>query len=162
MFRYSSLDCLLSLNTTSVRPRLEYASVVWNSITSTDSKRLERILQKFASVCFYRLFPNLPYNYVLASNKLNLPSLSMRRQHLDALSFIQAYRDLESCSTLLGIVSLRVSHRNIRDFTMFSVCPSNNSCPSARCAYAANAVEKYLDIFAVGPVSLGHILRACD
>jgi hypothetical protein len=30
-------------------------------------------------------------------------------------------------------------------------------CPSARCAYAANAVGKDLDIFAVGAISLNHI-----
>jgi hypothetical protein len=37
-----------------LRSKLEYASVVWNSVTSTDSNKLERIQQKFASVCFYR------------------------------------------------------------------------------------------------------------
>jgi hypothetical protein len=37
-------------------------------------------------------------------------------------------------------------------------CPSNKHCPSARCAYAANVVGKDLDIFAVGAVSLYHIL----
>jgi hypothetical protein len=41
---------------------LEYASVVWNSITATDSKKLERIQQKFTYVCFYRFFPCLPYS----------------------------------------------------------------------------------------------------
>jgi hypothetical protein len=35
---------------------LEYASVVWNSLTSTDANKLERIQQKFTSVCFYRFF----------------------------------------------------------------------------------------------------------
>jgi hypothetical protein len=34
-----------------------------------------------------------------------------------------------------------------------------NHCPSARCAYAANAVVKDLDIFAIGAVSLDHILN---
>jgi hypothetical protein len=33
--------------------------------------------------------------------------------------------------------------------------------PSARCAYAANVVGKDLDVFAVGAVSLNHILQAC-
>jgi hypothetical protein len=33
----------------------------------------------------------------------------------------------------------------------------NNPCPSARCAYAANAVGKDLDIFAIGAFSLNHI-----
>jgi hypothetical protein len=52
-FSFSSIDCLFVLYTALVRPQLEYALVVWNSITATDSKKLERIQQKFASVCFY-------------------------------------------------------------------------------------------------------------
>jgi hypothetical protein len=55
-------------------------------------------------------------------------------------------------------VSLRVPTRHVRDFSTFSVCPSNKHRPSARCAYAANAEGKDLDIFAVGAVSLYHIL----
>jgi hypothetical protein len=38
---------------TLVKSRLEYASLVSNSITSTYASKLERIQQKFASVCFY-------------------------------------------------------------------------------------------------------------
>jgi hypothetical protein len=36
-FRFSSLDCLYMLYFTVVRSKLEYALVVWNSITSTDA-----------------------------------------------------------------------------------------------------------------------------
>jgi hypothetical protein len=54
-------------------------------------------------------------------------------------------------------VSLRVPTRHVPDFSTFSVCPSNKHCPSARCAYAVNAVGKDLDIFAIGVVSLYHI-----
>jgi hypothetical protein len=50
----------------------------------------------------------------------------------------------------------RVPSRNIRDFLTFSVCRSNKHCPSARCAYAANAVGKDLGIFAIGAVSVNH------
>jgi hypothetical protein len=46
-------------------------------------------------------------------------------------------------------VSLRVPPSNLRDFQLFGVCPSNKHCPSARCAYAANAVGIDLDIFAL-------------
>jgi hypothetical protein len=84
-FSFTSLDCLFVLYTALVRPRLEYASVVWNSITATDSKKLERIQQKFTSVCFYRISPCLAYSYKFALAKLNLPSLCKRRHHLDAL-----------------------------------------------------------------------------
>jgi hypothetical protein len=45
---------------------------------------------------------------------------------------------------------------HLRDFSLFDICPSNKHCPSARCAYAANAMGKDLDIFAIGAVSLNH------
>jgi hypothetical protein len=64
--------------------------------------------------------------------------------------FIQVYRGLKSCTSLSENVSLRVPPSNLRDFSLFGVCPSNKHCPSARCAYAANAVGKDFDIFSVG------------
>jgi hypothetical protein len=63
--------------------------------------------------------------------------------------FVQVYRGLKSCTSLLENVSLRAPASNLRDFSLFG--------PSARCAYAANAVGKDLDIFAIGAVSLNHI-----
>jgi hypothetical protein len=64
---------------------MEYASVVWNSITSSDANKLERIQQKFASVCFYRFFLHVAYNYIVALQKLCLHSLRKRRYYLDDL-----------------------------------------------------------------------------
>jgi hypothetical protein len=72
--------------------------------------------------------------------------------------FVQAYRVLKSCTSLLENVSLRVPTRHVKEFSKFSVRPSNKHCPSAWCACAANVVVKDLDIFAVGAVSLYHIL----
>jgi hypothetical protein len=70
--------------------------------------------------------------------------------------FVQAYRGLKSCTSLLEDVSLLVPTCHVRDLT-FSVCPSKNHCP-ARCAYADKVVDKDFDIFALGEVSLFHIL----
>jgi hypothetical protein len=152
-YRFSSLECLYVLYFTLVRSKLEYASVVWNSITSTDANKLERIQQKFASVCFYHFLP-----YSDALEKLSLQSLCKWRHRLDALFFVLVYRGLKSWASLLENVSLRVPPSNLRDFSLFADCPSNKHCPSARCAYAANAVGKDFDIFAIGAVSLSHIL----
>jgi hypothetical protein len=68
------------------------------------------------------------------------------------------YRGLKSGTSLLENVSFRVPTRHVRDFSKLSACHSNKHCPSAPCAYAANVVGKHLDIFAVGAVSLYHIL----
>jgi hypothetical protein len=58
---------------------------------------------------------------------------------------------------IIIIIIISVPPSSLRDFQLFGVCPTNKHCPSAQCAYAANAVGKDLDIFAVGAVSLRHI-----
>jgi hypothetical protein len=87
-FKFSSLDCLYVPYFTLVRSELEYPSVVWNSITFTDANKLESIRQKFASLCFYRIFPHVPYSYMFSLEKLSLHFLRTRRYHLDALFFL--------------------------------------------------------------------------
>jgi hypothetical protein len=72
--------------------------------------------------------------------------------------FFQVYRGLKSYTSLLKNVSLRFPTRNVIDCLKFSACPSNKHCPSSRCTYAANVVDKGLDIFANTSVSLKHIL----
>jgi hypothetical protein len=109
------------------------------------------------SVFFYRFFPYVPYTYTDVLDKLSLQSLRKRRHHFDALFFVQVYRGLKFCISVLENISLNVPTCNVKDFSKLSVCPSNQHCP-ARCVYAANAVGKDLDIFAIGTISLNHVL----
>jgi hypothetical protein len=56
---FSTLHSLSVLYSTLARPKLEYASVAWNSITSTDSSKLERVQKKLllcAIADFLRVF----------------------------------------------------------------------------------------------------------
>jgi hypothetical protein len=112
-FRLSSLDWLYVLYFTLVRSKLEYASVVRNSITSTDATKLDHMQQKFASDSFCRLYHHIPYSHTFGLEKLSLPSSRKRRHHLVALFFVHFYRGLKSCTSILENVSLRVPTRNV-------------------------------------------------
>jgi hypothetical protein len=111
-FNFSSLECMLRL----IRSKLEYASVVWNSITSTDANKLERNLQRLAALCFNRFFPQVHYCYSLALEDLKLRTLHIRRHRLDALFLTQVYFGFKICPSLWEIVGLRVPARYIGDF----------------------------------------------
>jgi hypothetical protein len=70
---------------------MEYASVVWNSITSTDANKLERIQQKFVALHFHRFFAQEHYSCSFVLEELKLSTLLVRRQLLDTLFCIQVY-----------------------------------------------------------------------
>jgi hypothetical protein len=114
---------------TLVRSRLEYPSIVWNSITSTDANKLEHIQQRFAALCFNRFFAQIHYSYSLALEKLKLHNLRMGRHHLDALFLTQVYRGSKFCLSVLEIAGLRVPSGYIRDFPLFNVCSSSKIVP---------------------------------
>jgi hypothetical protein len=65
--------------------------VVWNSVTSTDANKLERIQQKFTALYFKSLFPRVDYRYDFALEQLKMHTLLKRRYHLDALFLAQVY-----------------------------------------------------------------------
>jgi hypothetical protein len=49
-FSFSSVECLYTFCYTLIEPKLEYASLVWNSIMSTDADKLESTQQKLAAL----------------------------------------------------------------------------------------------------------------
>jgi hypothetical protein len=94
------------LNITLFRTKLEYTSVVWNSIMSTDANKLERIQQRFAALCFNRFFPQVHFSYSLALEELKLHILRMTKYRFDVLFLIQVYLCSKFCLSVLEIVNL--------------------------------------------------------
>jgi hypothetical protein len=144
-FSCSTLDGLLMLYIAIVRSKLEYTSVVWNSVTNTDSDKLGRTQRKFAALCHNRFFQDIGYHYMNILDKLNLRTLHVRRRHIDALFLINVYKGAKFCAFVLEAVGLHISTQNIRKFSMFSC--SSSHCPTARCVSATNSVCKFVDIF---------------
>jgi hypothetical protein len=83
------------------RSKLECASVVWNSITSTDANKLERIRKRFAVLCFNRFVSQVQYRYSLALEQLRLLTLRVRRHYQVAPFLIQVFLGSKFCPSVL-------------------------------------------------------------
>jgi hypothetical protein len=101
--------------------------------------------KQFAALSQITFFQDVEYHYDNILEKLHLQTLHIRRRHFDALSLINAFSGTKYCPSLLETVGIRVTTRNIRNFTMFSC--SFSHCRSARCVSTSNAVCKSTDSF---------------
>jgi hypothetical protein len=73
-FSFSSLDSLMMLYSSLVRSKHEYDSVLWISLTNTDSNNLESIQKNIFTLCHNSFFKNhnvYTYSNVLENWKLH-------------------------------------------------------------------------------------------
>jgi hypothetical protein len=105
-FTFSCLEYMYRLYVTLFRSKLEYGTLIWNSMTSTDANKLERIQQRISAVCFNYFFPQVNYSYSVSLEELKLHTLGMRRYCLDELFLIQVYLGYKFCPSVLKLFVL--------------------------------------------------------
>ena len=105
-FSYIDADMMKTLITSLIRPRLEYAVIVWSPHTKKNIRKLERV-QRAATKMVPEL-SDLPYEERL--RKLELPTLEMRRERGDLISVYRMLNGLEEVERNF----LKLDERNTR------------------------------------------------
>ena len=141
----STIETLLALYQVLVRPKLKYGSVVWNSITQKDCKKLESIQKKFCILCHNRFFANqFKFDCGTMLQKLEISSLLNTRFLLDGIFLINLLKDRIYCDSLLNSVGLKTQNVRLRDNSLFY---TNRGSYFTRCVNSVNNILRHTDVF---------------
>lgn len=147
---FKSPSAFFTLYCSLVRSQLEYASVVWNGISKTNSSSVERVQNKFISIFKYRYLENGDpcLNGVCNSQLVNLLSLQQRRVKADLLFLFKTLHGSINSPSLLSEVSLRVPRVPTRLQSSFYIARHfSNLNPIQRSAECYNRYSDTIDIF---------------
>jgi hypothetical protein len=154
-YSFSTLDSLLILDVIPIRPILEHASTVLNSITFT----VPTSYNAFSGSSSPCQNPFLTLDHVTCEDFLKflkLHTLHDWKFHIDRLFFISVYSVLKCSPSLLAVNGIWVLPSNLRNSSLFTATCKNS--PSAGRVSAANRVCQYSDIFGTPVTSLKQIL----
>ena len=123
----------------SVRPHLEYATVVWDPHLQKDINKLEKVQTFALRMCT----KNWTADYDSLLTSCNLPSLKKRRLFLK-LSFLY-----QLVNNLIILPSHNVSHRD--------ACLNTRSANSAQLVRSFCRTESYMLLFQNSQIAIQHI-----
>ena len=106
---------------TLVRSKLEYASIIWNSISKNQSDRVERVQHKFLSFLHKRLTGVYSDDFNLLSELYKLQSLKARRSIFDMIFLHKCINANFNVTATISFYSLCVPRMFTRHFTLFYV-----------------------------------------
>ena len=112
-----STAALIAVYTAFVRTKLEYASIVWNSIGKVNSDKLEAVQRNFIRyLCYVQnvIFDDISYNDLCV--KFNLPTLEKRRNYFDLVFLHKSVNAIFDCQPIFNLHIRSRSTRQIRTF----------------------------------------------
>ena len=106
---------------TMVRSKLEYASVIWNSISIHQSDRIERVQHKFLKCLHKRITGFYCDDINLLCNIYNLQSLKSRRTIFDNIFLYKCINAKFNVNALTSFFGLHVPRISTRPTSLFHV-----------------------------------------
>lgn len=146
--KFANYACFLRLFCSIIRSRLDFGSVVWNSLTLRDAAKIESVQRRFVRIIYDKYLGRRHfYNYELLLDKFGLQCLSLRRLSRDvAFLYKIVHGDIDS--TLLFTVNFNVPTRSNRTALTFYPHNQHMTSPTTRMQTSVNNLghEKF-DIF---------------
>lgn len=152
----SDVRSMIILYDTSVRPILNYASVIWSPKTDVSSSKLEYVQHLFLRFASYKTespMSFLNHNYERISQQLGFKSLEKTRKFTDAMFLFKMFNNSIDCPSILKMYNLRVrngrSRHNVHTFAIPNQYLASDTHKSIimRLSMLADSDSGWMDIF---------------
>jgi retron-type reverse transcriptase len=117
-YELPSTDSFILLFKVLVRPKLEYAAIIWGGLSKISQKSIEGVQICFIRIlCFKFRLPYFKYSYNYWCSQFRLEPLYLRRQNLDRLFIDQLINNKIKCTYVLEKIMFRVPKHNMRTYS---------------------------------------------
>lgn len=145
---FTSYHCLLRLYLSIIRPRLEFASVVWNCLPELYCMKLENVQRRLVRVIYDRYIGRRQYyEYSAILSELKIDTLYSRRCVRDVMFLFKVVNGMITCDQFLPTLCFNVPSRRCRKVLYFYPVGQCKSSPSSRLQIAFNKLSSDVDLF---------------